>query len=86
MDTAAEALLIIVSSVLAIFLTVSIIALIYIIKLVNQLRHVATKAENVADSVESAANSFERAATPLTVLKVIGSILDNATKIKRRKG
>jgi competence protein ComGC len=71
---------------LAIFLTLSIIALVYIIKLVKQIRRVAEHAENVAESVESAANAFERTATPISILKVIGNIVENANKFKRKKG
>lgn len=85
MNTAEQILVIIVSSVLAIFLIVLIAALIYIIKLVKQLRRVAERAENVAGSVESAANVFERSASPMMMLKLIGNIVDSASKFKKRK-
>lgn len=85
MDSAAETLLIVVSSVLSVFLIVGIVALVYIIKVLKQIRRITDKAENVAESVESAANTFERTASPLAILKVIGSILDNAAKMKGRK-
>ncbi len=86
MDTAAQALLIIVSSVLSIFLIVGIVALVYLVKVLKQIRRITEKAENVAESVESAANTFERTASPLAILKVIGSIIDNASKMKKRRG
>jgi uncharacterized protein Yka (UPF0111/DUF47 family) len=85
MDSAAEALLIIVSSVLSVFLIVGIIALIYIIKILKQVRRVTERAENVAGSVEAAAATFERTASPLAIIRLIGNIVDQATKVRKRK-
>lgn len=85
MDTAAETLLIVVSSVLSVFLILAIIALVYVIKILKQIRRISEKAENVAESVESAANTFEKTASPLAILKIIGSIVDNAAKMKKRR-
>jgi predicted secreted protein len=86
MDTAAQWLLIIVSSVLSLFLIFMIIALVYFIKLIKEIRRLAEKADNVAGSVEAAAGAFERAASPLAVLKIIGNIIDQASKIRKGKG
>ena len=64
MDTAAETLLIIVSSVLSVFLILLSIALIYFIRLLK-------KADHVANTVESAASAVKQSATtaaPLTKL------------------
>jgi uncharacterized membrane protein len=85
-NNAASILLIIVSTVLAIFLVVAIIATIYFIKLLKELRRVTAHAEVVAESVESAANSIGKAASPLAVLKLISSIVTQASKINRKKG
>jgi predicted PurR-regulated permease PerM len=85
MNTAAEVLLIIVSSVLAIFLLVAIIASVWVIKLLKQVRNITARAENVADSVEAAAAAFERTASPLAILKVIGNIVDQASRMRKRK-
>ncbi|HSW78692.1 MAG TPA: hypothetical protein VLF88_01590 [Candidatus Babeliales bacterium] len=85
MDTAAQALLIIVSSVLSVFLIVGIVALVYIVKILKQLRRITDRAENVAGSVEAAAATFERTASPLAILKIIGGIIDQTTKIRKRK-
>lgn len=86
MDTAALVLLIIVSSVLSLFLLVLIVALIYLIGILKQVKRITQHAENVADSMESAANIFERTASPLAVLKIIGDIVDKASRIRKRKG
>lgn len=85
MDTVAEVLLIIVSATLSVFLVVLIIVGVYLISLIKQIRRIAEHAENVADSVESAASTFEKTASPLAVLKVIGSIVENAAKLRRKK-
>ena len=85
MDSAAETLLVIVSSTLAVFLVLASVALTYFIKLLRVLRAIAEKAENVADSVEAAAETFERSAGPVAVLKLIGNIIDNAAKLRRKK-
>ena len=85
MDTASQVLLIIVSTVLSIFLIVSIIALVYTIKILKQVRRITFRAENVAESVEAAANTFEKAASPVAVLKIIGNIVDQASKMRKRK-
>ena len=86
MDTAAEILVIIVSSVLAIFLLVLIIIAIYTVKILKQVRRITDRAENVAGSVEAAASAFERTASPLAMLKIISAIVKTASKAKSRKG
>jgi uncharacterized membrane protein len=86
MNTAAEVLLIIVSAVLAIFLIFAIIALVYIIKIAKRVNAITQHAENVAESMESAAYTFKRAASPLAFLKIVGSIVENASRSRRKKG
>lgn len=85
MNTAAEVLLIIVSAVLAIFLVVLIVAIVQIVKILKQVKRVMHRAENVADSVEAATSAFERAASPLAILKIIGNIIEQTTRIRKRK-
>jgi hypothetical protein len=65
---------------------VLIIVGIYAIKLVKQARRVMEHAESAADSVEAAAAAFERTATPLSVLKVIGNIIGQSSRMKKKKG
>jgi predicted PurR-regulated permease PerM len=85
MNTASEVLVIIVSSILAIFLIVLIVALVYIVKILKQVRHITARAENVADSMEAAASAFERTASPLAILKIIGNIIEQTSRIRKRK-
>jgi hypothetical protein len=86
MDTASEILVIIVSSILAIFLLVLIVIGVYTVKILKQVRRITERAENVAGSVEAAASAFERTASPLAILKLIGGIVSTANKARNRKG
>jgi uncharacterized protein YoxC len=86
MDTAAEVLLIIVSSVLSVFLVILIIVGIWFVKVLKQTKKVMEHAENVAGSVEQAAAAIERTATPLSVIKLIGGIIGATSRAKKRKG
>lgn len=83
MDTAAEVLLIIVSSVLSVFLVLLIIALCYGISMVRSAKRILDHAENVADSVEAAASAFEKTATPVAVFKFISKIIAHSKKAKK---
>ncbi|MBX4190972.1 hypothetical protein KW794_02700 [Candidatus Saccharibacteria bacterium] len=86
MDTAAEILVIIVSSVLTIFLVILIIVLVQANKVIKQVKRVTARAENVADSMEAAAAAFERTASPLAIIKIIGNIIDQTSRARKRKG
>lgn len=85
-ENASEVLLIIVSSVLAIFLIVTIVAVFYLISILRQVKRVVKTAENVAINVEAAAEAFERSASPLAAIKIISNIIKQASKAKNRKG
>lgn len=86
MDTATQVLVIIVSAVLAVFLIFAIVATVYIIKIVKRIKQITDHAENVAESMESAASAFRRTATPLAFLKLLSGIIENATRVGKRKG
>lgn len=86
MNTTELVFIIILSVSLTIFLILFSVALGFFIAILRQVKRITERAENVADTVESAANTFERVASPLAVLKLIGGIIENATKFKRRKG
>jgi hypothetical protein len=83
MDTTAEVLLIIVSSVLSIFLVLLIVALSYGISIMRRVKKIVDRAENVADSVEAAASAFEKTATPIAVFKFISKIVAHSKKAKK---
>ena len=75
MDTAAEALLIIVSATLTVFLILLSIAVYYLIKLFR-------RADQVADSVESAAEAVKKSAKAMPIVSFLSDIITG----KRRKG
>ena len=84
MDTATQILVIITSSVLVVFLILAIIATVYFIKLMKVVRQIAEHAENVAESMQSAADTFKKTATPLAFLKVLGNIVEHASRARRK--
>jgi hypothetical protein len=69
METAAQILLIVVSSVLAVFLVLMSIALVYFIKFLR-------KADDVANSVESAASTFKRSMTVMPLVRLVTNIIN----------
>jgi uncharacterized protein YpmB len=85
METASWVLLIVVSSVLTIFLIVAIVAAVFFVKVLKQVKRITEQAESVVGSVESAAHTFQKAASPLTVLKLIGNIVEQASKFGKKK-
>lgn len=85
MDSAAEVLVIIVSSVLAIFLIVLITALVLIIKLLQDIKRITSKAEHVVDSVETAAAFFERTSPAVAIFKTLAKVMETVSKRKKEK-
>ena len=86
METASWALLIVVSTVLSIFLVVMIVATVYVIDILKQVKRITTQAESAVDSLESAASTFEKKASSLAILRLIGNIVNQASKFKAKKG
>lgn len=86
MNNTAVITLVVVSVALTVFLILFCIALGYSISILKQIKRLSTRAENVAESVESAASTFEKAASPIAVLKVIGNIVQTASKFGKKKG
>jgi ABC-type multidrug transport system fused ATPase/permease subunit len=86
METASLVLLIVVSSTLTVFLIVLIVALSYFIGVLKQVRRITAQAESAVDSLESAANTIKNTASPLAVLKLIGNIVNQASKYSKKKG
>ncbi len=85
MDTAAEVLLIIVSSVLALFLILLSIAAIYTIRTLKTINKMADRAEEVASRVESAADALRNTATAVPLVKVISNLLSWSNRRKKGK-
>jgi hypothetical protein len=85
METASWVLLIVVSSALTLFLIVLIVAMVYLIGVLKQVKRITTQAESAVDSIEAAAASVQRAASPLAVLKLVGNIVSQASKMNKRR-
>jgi pilus assembly protein TadC len=86
METASWILLIVVSSALTVFLIVAIVAVTYFIGILKQVKRITAQAENAVDSIESAAETFRNSASPLAILKLVGKIVNQASKMNRKKG
>lgn len=80
MSTAAEILVIIVSSVLVIFLVVSIILGIYLIKLSAEIRRLTKSAQNTVSHIDSAVVGVSRLASPMFAAEMVGKYIKKFTK------
>jgi uncharacterized protein YoxC len=85
METASLVLLIVVSSALTIFLIVLIVAGIYFINVLKQVKKITAQAESAVDSIEAAAAAVQRSTSPLAVLKLIGNIVSQASKLNNKR-
>ena len=80
MSTAAEILVIIVSSVLSIFLIISIILGIYLIKLTAEIRRLAKTAQSTVDHIDTAVTGVSKLASPIFVAELVGKYIKKFTK------
>ena len=76
MEGTEEALLIILSGALAVFLILGIIALRKTIEVLNHLNVIAAKAESIANKADNLADFFRYSAGPAALGKFITSISD----------
>ncbi len=90
MMTAERTLVIILSSTLAIFLVLAIVATIFVIQILRHIKSISQKAESIADKAEAVSEFFERGVGPLAIGRLITNISDavfkKANKRKRDKG
>jgi hypothetical protein len=83
MNTAFDILVIILSTFLAVFLILAIVATVAIIKLVRSVNRVVAKGEHMITSAEHAADIFKNAAVPLSTVRVVTNIIETLTKHKK---
>ena len=83
MHEAESILVIIVSSVLTLFLIISIIVLVMIAKLVGAIRRVVERAESVVETASEAAEMMRNASGPLALFKVMNNILKSVEKMRK---
>lgn len=80
MSEAAEVLVIIVSSILTIFLAISIILGIYLIKLTVEIRRIVKSAEETVDNIGSAAKGLGKLISPVFVAEMISRFIKKSSK------
>ncbi len=80
MSSAAEILVIIVSSVLSIFLIVSIILGIYLIKLSAEIRRLTKTAQNTVDHIDTAVVGVTKLTSPMFVAEMVSRYIKKFTK------
>jgi hypothetical protein len=86
MDTAAEILVIITSSVLVIFLIVGIILAIYLIKLTAEIRKITRSAQNTVNHIDAAVTGITRISSPIFVAELLSKYIKKMTKKSSKKG
>jgi hypothetical protein len=85
MDTSTHILVIFLSTALALFLLLSIIVAVQVIRLLRIVQRIAQKAELVVDTAEHVGHIFENVSGPLGVLKMVKNIVDVVHNNKRGK-
>lgn len=73
-------LVVILSVMLALFLLLSIILLVRIIQISNQIKRITDHAEAAIDKAEQVADFFQKTTTPVALMKLISNISDVVTK------
>lgn len=81
-----DILVIILSIALAVFLLVSIILVVGLIKLVRKLRDITAKAEEIVDDVEAVSGFFRKTAGPVAITGLISNIVSTVVDFKGKKG
>lgn len=85
MTTVENALLIILSACLAIFLILSIIIAVKILQILKHVRNIVDKAETIADKAEAVSEFFQNTAGTTAVVKLISNIFNSSYKNKSSK-
>lgn len=85
LSTTQQIILIILASALAIFLILSIVIAVMIIRLIATLRLIANKAEHLIESAEHVGEIFKAATNPVGVFRFVQGLFDTMSKRKRTK-
>lgn len=89
MENAQDILVVLLSSFLAIFLLLNIIALIFIIKIVQSVKRITDKAEQLADKAEEISDFMKHATGPIVIGRALTVISDTffgrKSKSKRKR-
>ncbi|MBP7806893.1 hypothetical protein KA047_00160 [Candidatus Saccharibacteria bacterium] len=80
--TSYDILVIMLSVMLAIFLVLSIVAMVMFIKVLKHVRVIVDKAESIADKADHITDFFEKTAGPVAIGRLIGNITEAFKKKK----
>lgn len=80
-----EVLVVILSICLAFYLVLSIVLIVKLIKISNNIKRITEHAEQVADRAEHISEFFEKTAAPVAIAKLIAN-LSETFKGKSKKG
>ncbi len=85
LGTSESILVIILSILLAVFLTLSIVIAVTIIKLLKHIKNITEKAENIADKAEAVTSFFQHTTGPVAISKLISNIFNAYRENNERK-
>jgi len=80
-----QTLVIVLSVMLVLFLLISIVLGVLLIKILRRVRSITDKAEHVVDGMESASVFFRKAAGPLALGKFVTNIAETVMSHKNNK-
>jgi ethanolamine transporter EutH len=83
MNTTFDILVIVLSCLLAIFLVISIISALLVLKLVKALRQIIAKGEHLVDSAEALGDTLRRNAGAVSILKLVMKFVSTMNKSKK---
>lgn len=87
MNGAERILVVILSSALGLFLILSIVAVVLVIKILNHIKKLAEKAEHIADQAGAVTDFFQKTAGPVAIGRFLTNIAEAAfQKRNKRKG
>jgi hypothetical protein len=79
-STAEEILVIILSTALAVFLILGIMALVALNRILKSIRRITDKAERIADNAEQISEFFQKTAGPAAIAKLLSNIVSSIKK------
>lgn len=85
MDTADQTLVIILSSALAVFLVLAIIAAVKFIQLLNTLKRLTDRAEHIAEAAESIGESLKNGANSVLATRLLSKLFEAVSKRQAKK-
>ena len=84
MNTAFDVLVIVLSCLLGIFLIISIVAAILVVKLVGSIRAIVAKGEQIVDSAEALSETLREHASAVSIVKLVTNLVSGMSGSKRR--